>query len=155
PVRTIAREHHFHFQEGQITAINLDGRRVGLGSDSLAYDFLVLALGSTTNYFGNDSIRQHALALKNLADAVAIRNHVGERFERADSETDPEQRRALLTFVVVGGGATGIELMGSLHTLVHNGLLPIYPGIDPAEVRLVLAEAGPKLLNAMDPWLGQ
>jgi NADH dehydrogenase len=155
PVRAIARDHGFQFVQGQVESIELKQRRVKLGTRSLEYDYLVLALGSTTNYFGNDSIREHALGLKNIADAVAIRNQVVDCFERAVVESDPDQRRALLTFVIVGGGATGIELIGSLHSLIHNGLLPIYPGIDAVDVRLILAEAGPRLLNGMDPWLGE
>ena len=126
----------------------MDGERVG-------YDRLVVALGSVTNYFGNASIEQSAASLKSLGDAVAIRNRVVEAFERADAISDVAARQALLTFVIVGGGATGVELVGSLHTLIQNGLVPVYPSIDPHEVRVILAEAGPKLLNGMDPWMGE
>jgi NADH dehydrogenase len=155
PVRTIAREYGFGFREAHVESIDLDRRRVSTTTGPIAYDYLVLTLGSTTNYFGNDSIREHALSLKSLRDAVVIRNRVVECFERADADADENTRRALLTFVVVGGGATGIELTGSLHTLIHNGLLPDYPRINPSEVRVIVVEAGPKPLAGMDPWLGE
>ena len=155
PARAIARDYGFRFREGQIDAIDLDAKQVVVGGEALGYDRLVIALGSTTNYFGNASIERWAASLKTVGDAVAIRNRVVEAFERADVERDVAKRQALLTFVIVGGGATGIELVGSLHTLIQNGLLPYYPSIDRHEVRVILAEAGPKLLNGMDSWLGE
>jgi len=154
PARAIARDHGFRFREGQIESIDLDRKQVVVGGEPLGYDRLVIALGSVTNYFGNASIERWAASLKTVGDAVAIRNRVVEAFERADVERDVALRQALLTFVIVGGGATGVELVGSLHTLIQNGLLPVYPSIDRHEVRVILAEAGSKLLNGMDPWLG-
>jgi len=155
PARAIARDYGFRFREGLIDAIDLDQQQVVVGGERLGYDRLVIALGSVTNYFGNQSIERSAASLKTLGDAVAIRNRVVEAFERADVERDVAARQALLTFVVVGGGATGIELVASLHTLIQNGLLPVYPTIDRHEVRVILAEAGPSLLNGMEPWLGE
>jgi NADH dehydrogenase len=155
PARAIARDYGFRFREGTVEAIDLDRQHVVVGGEPLGYDRLVIALGSVTNYFGNESIERCAASLKTIGDAVAIRNRVVGAFERADVENDHAERRAWLTFVVVGGGATGIELVASLHTLIHNGLVPVYPTIDPREVRVILAEAGPTLLNGMDPWLGQ
>ena len=155
PARAIARDYGFRFREGQIEAIDLDRQQVVVGGEQIGFDRLVIALGSVTNYFGNQTIERYAASLKTLGDAVAIRNRVVAAFERADVERDLAVRQALLTFVVVGGGATGIELVASLHTLIQNGLLPVYPTIDRHEVRVILAEAGPKLLNGMDPWLGE
>ncbi|HZO28469.1 MAG TPA: NAD(P)/FAD-dependent oxidoreductase [Chloroflexota bacterium] len=155
PARAIARDYGFRFREGQIEAIDLGQRQVTVGGEQLGYDRLVIALGSVTNYFGNASIERSAASLKTLGDAVAIRNRVVEAFERADVTRDVRERQALLTFVIVGGGATGVELVGSLHTLIQNGLLPVYPSIDRHEVRVILAEAGPKLLNGIDPWMGE
>lgn len=155
PARVIARDYGFEFREGLIEAIDLDKKQVKVGGHSIAYDYLVIALGSVANYFGNRSIEENALSLKTVGDAIDFRNRVVGAFEKADTEPDPAERRALLTFVVVGGGATGIELLGSLHSLIYNGLLPTYPGIDASEVRLLLAEAGPALLSGMDPWLGE
>jgi NADH dehydrogenase len=155
PARAIARKYGFRFRTGQVERIDLDGRCVEVSGDRLPYDRLVIALGSVTNYFGNQSIERYAASLKTVGDAIAIRNRVVDAFERADVERDRAARRALLTFVIVGGGATGIELIGSLRTLVKHGLLPLYPAIDPSEIRIVLAEAGPALLNGMDPWLGE
>jgi NADH dehydrogenase len=154
PTRAIARDFGFRFREGSVDAIDLDKRSVTVNGAPLEYDRLVIALGSVTNYFGNASIERSAAPLKSVNDAVAIRNRVVEAFERADVEQDVKVRQALLTFVIVGGGATGVELVGSLCTLIQNGLLPVYPSIDRHEIRVILAEAGPKLLNGMDPWLG-
>ncbi|MDP8923460.1 MAG: NAD(P)/FAD-dependent oxidoreductase [Chloroflexota bacterium] len=155
PVRTIAHRYGFTFREVNVTGIDLDRKQVVADDGEFPYDNLVLALGSTTNYFGNASIQEHAASLKTLRDAVHIRNRVVDAFERADVETDPEARRADLTFVVVGGGATGVELMGSLHTLIWQGLIHNYPGIDPAEVRLILCEGSPRLLNGFAPWMSE
>lgn len=155
PARRIARDYGFRFRQGNVQAVDLDQRMVTVDGEQLPYDRLVLALGSITNYFGNASIEQHAASLKTLGDAMAIRNRVLGAFERAELERDVAARKSLLTFVVVGGGATGIELVGSLHSMIEHGLLSSYPGVNPAEVRVVLAEAGPKLLNGMDPWLGE
>ena len=155
PVRNIAREHGFTFREVNVTGVDLEGKRVVADDGEFPYDALVLALGSTTNYFGNASIQEHAASLKTLRDAVHIRNRVVDAFERADVETNPEARRAALTFVVVGGGATGVELMGSLRTLIFNGLLENYPSIDPSEVRLIVAEGSPRILNGFDPWMSE
>lgn len=155
PARDIARHYGFRFRAGQIEAIDLERQQVIVGGEPLGYDRLVIALGSVSNYFGNASIKESAAALKSLGDAVAIRNRVIQAFERADVELDVAVRKALLTFVIVGGGATGVELTGSLNTLIQNGLLPVYPGVDPSEVRVILAEAGPALLSGMDPWLGE
>jgi NADH:ubiquinone reductase (H+-translocating) len=155
PVRAIARRHGFNFREAEVSAIDLDRRRVVCDDGELSYDALVLALGSTTNYFGNASVQVHAASLKTLRDAVHIRNRLLDAFERADVESDPEARRRWLTFVVVGGGATGVELIGSMHSLVTHGMRLDYPSIDPSEVRLVLAEASPGILGGMDPWMGE
>lgn len=154
PARPIAQNFGFRFREGTVEAINLDERLVTVNGEQLSYDRLVLGLGSVTNYFGNASIERSAASLKTLGDAVAIRNRVLEAFERAEVERGVAVRQSLLTFVVVGGGATGVELASSLYTLIQNGLLPAYPGIDGAEVRVILAEASPRLLSGMDPWLG-
>ena len=155
PVRNISREYGFTFREVNVTGVDLAGKRVMADDGEFSYDALVLAVGSTTNYFGNASIQEHAASLKTLRDAVHIRNRVIDAFERADVEADSEARRALLTFVVVGGGATGVELMGSLRTLIHKGLLRSYPTIDPSEVRLILCEGSPRVLNGFDPWMSE
>lgn len=153
-VRSIAREYGFGFREGEVVDVDLDGRRVVLDSGELSYDALVVALGSTTNYFGNEGLRQHALPLKTLRDAIGIRNRILDQFERAEAEQDLGRKRARLTLVVVGGGATGVELIGSIRTLVGTGLLRDYPAIGASDVRLVLVEGGPSLLGGIDPWLG-
>ena len=124
----LLRANHF-----AVEAIDLDRQQVTVGGEALGYDRLVIALGSVTNYFGNASIERSAASLKTLGDAVAIRNRVVQAFERADVEHDVAARKALLTFVIVGGGATGVELTGSLFTLIQNGLVPVYPNVDPSD----------------------
>jgi NADH dehydrogenase len=155
PTRQIAREFGFGFRQGQIEAIDLDQRHVTVDGRRLGYDRLVIALGSITNYFGNASIERSAASLKTVGDAVSIRNRLIDAFEKADVETDDAARRALLTFVVIGGGATGVELVGSVWTLIRNGLLPLYPNVHAQDVRVILAEAGPALLKGMDDWIGE
>jgi NADH dehydrogenase len=155
PTRQIARKYGFRFRQGQVEAIDLDQRQVTIDGRQLGYDRLVIALGSVTNYFGNASIERSAASLKTVGDAVAIRNRLIDAFEKADVEADEAARRALLTFVVIGGGATGVELVGSVWTLIQNGLLPLYPNLRPDEVRVILAEAGPGLLGGMDAWIGE
>lgn len=154
-VRSLARDHGFRFHEAEAVGIDLERRIVATDRGEQPYDLLVLALGSVTNFFGNAAIQEHAVSLKNLRDAVTIRNRILDAFERSDVEQDPDARRALLTFVVVGGGATGVELTGSIRTLVSEGLLRDYPTISRSDVRLVLVEAGPSILGGMDPWLAE
>jgi NADH dehydrogenase len=114
------------------------------------YDHVVLALGSQPNFFGVPGVKEHTLALGGLADALKIRNRVIERFEQAtlDSGDLPDPR---LTFVVIGGGTTGVETAAEIHALVHEALAPDFPNIDMAEVRIFVLEAGQEILRELDP----
>ena len=107
----------------RVTSIDLESQQIRLNGEGsqtgLHYHHLVLALGSISNYLGNTAVAENALDFKTLADAMRIRNHVIEVFERADSEPDPLRRRALLTFVVAGGGFSGAELAGGLRDMKH------------------------------------
>ena len=150
PVRAIARRHGFLFRESAVQALDLERRQVQTDDGPIAYDALVVALGSQTNFFGLSSVAQHALRLKEVPDAVAIRNRIIDAFERAELEPDPERRRALLTFLVVGAGATGVELVGAIHGYIFSALLDEYPGVRPQEIRIVLAEAAPEILRGLD-----
>jgi NADH dehydrogenase len=113
------------------------------------YDYLVLAPGSVTNFFGIPGLAETALGIKGLSEAVAVRNHLLECFERAIGEPDPGRRAALLTFVVAGGGPTGVELAGALVELIRHVLAHDYRGLDLTNARVVLVEAGPALLPAL------
>jgi NADH dehydrogenase len=108
---------------------------------------LIVAAGSTTNFFGNETIQQHAFDLKALDDAVALRNHVLSVFERASKEPDPDTRSALMSFVIVGGGPTGVEFAGSLSELTHHVLTKDFPELPIRHSQITLLEASPALLG--------
>lgn len=155
PVRYVARSEGFRFQESLVTGIDLDESCVYTDDGPLSYDYLIVALGSVTNYFGIDAVREHSLTLKTLGDGIAIRNRILDAFEAADVEEDPARRRALLTFVVVGAGATGVELVTSIRDLIAKVLLKDYPNIDFNDVRVLLVEAIDKVLPGIDPGLAR
>ncbi|WP_130617485.1 NAD(P)/FAD-dependent oxidoreductase [Dyella amyloliquefaciens] len=133
--------------------VDLAQRRVTLGHGSLDYDALVVATGATHAYFGHDDWERHAPGLKTLDDAFTIRRRVLLAFERAEREDDPAQRRAWLNFVVVGGGATGVELAGTLAEIARHTLPREFRRADPRHANVLLVEAGPRLLPAFAPEL--
>jgi len=156
PLRTSL--HRTQVLRGRVTQIDLDRHRVVLDlnrSDSdeaapgasreIAYDHLVLALGSVANFFGMESIEKLAFNFKSLLDAIRIRNHVIDMFERADRTTDAEQRAELLTFVIAGGGFAGAELAGALNDF-SRGILADYPNLRPEELRVILVHSGARIL---------
>ncbi len=115
---------------------------------ALDFDFLLLATGATHAYFGHDDWAVHAPGLKTLDDALSIRRRILSAFERAEIESDPAVRIALLTFAIVGGGPTGVELAGTLAEIARHTLRNEFRRIDPREARVVLIEAGPRILSA-------
>jgi NADH dehydrogenase len=132
----------------EVTGVDTAAKRVLLRSgDPIPYDYLVLAPGSKYNYFGHDEWEENAPSLKTLADAVSIRQDILLAFEAAEMETDPERRRALLTFALVGGGPTGVELAGSIAELAHRAMHQDFRHIRPEEARILLLEASPKILS--------
>jgi NADH dehydrogenase len=153
PIRAFLRT--TRFVEAAVQGIDLDRRVVhliaGKETGELAYDQLVLALGGMTNRRMIPG-SEHALAFKNLADAFLLRNHIIERFERADVERDGERKRRELTFVVIGGGLVGVELFGEL-TAFADGIAPLYKQVKRDEVRFVLLEGGNRLMPEIDPKL--
>ncbi len=149
PLRTIFRKHkNINFQMGEVSAIDFDGRFVKANGSVIAYDYLVLAVGGQTNFFGMSSVEQNGFQLKNVESAVNTRNHLLQIFEEASREADPERRRALLTFIVVGGGPTGVETAGALAELITHVLAKDYPYMDLREVRVLLLEAAPSVMMA-------
>src|SRR4029077_57622 len=114
--------------------------------DTLPYDTLVLATGARHAYFGHDEWEQFAPGLKTLEDATTLRRHILVAFERAERETDPERRAARLTFVIIGAGPTGVELAGTIAALAKHTLPGDFRNIDPRKARVVLIEAGPRVL---------
>lgn len=155
PIRSLTRARNFNFREATVLDIDLNRQVVHLDDGQLSYDYLVLALGSTTNFFGKEDELRQAMTLKTAGDAVAVRNRVIDAFERADVATDPEERRKCLTFVVVGGGATGVELAGAIRGLLNGTLCYQYPNIRPEESRLLLLEAMPEILPGLPRDLAQ
>ena len=131
----------------QVSGIDLANRRVKLSDreETLPYDHLVLALGAVSRVPPGDGIAEHALEFKTLADAIRIRNHVIDAFDRADAERDEAKRRALLTFVVAGGGFSGAELVGGLNDFAR-GMLADYPNLPPEELRIILVHSRDRIL---------
>jgi NADH:quinone reductase (non-electrogenic) len=155
PIRAFLRS--ARFAEATVRRIDLDRRVVHTtaedGDHEVPYDHLVLALGSITNRAMIPG-SEHAFTFKTLADAFVLRNHLIERFERADVETDPAQRRRQLTFVVIGGGLVGVELFGELTAFVDE-IARLYPHVGRDEFRFVLLQGGDRLMPEIDPALAE
>jgi len=148
PIRSIfRRQKNLTFQMGEVTAIDFAARYVKTEGSVIAYDYLILAMGGQTNFFGIQSIEQNSFQLKNIESAVATRNHLLESLERASREADADKRRALLTFVVAGGGPTGVETAGALAELIRHVLAKDYPHMDLNEARVLLLEASDHLMG--------
>ena len=158
PLRSSLRR--TEFIRGRVNAIDLESRKVVLASDSptgqlvVPYDHLVLALGSVSNYLGMANIEKLAFNFKSLLDAIRIRNHVIEMFERADREPDPSQRASLLSFVIAGGGFAGVELAGALNDFAR-GILADYPNLNPNEPNIVLVHSRDRILPELSESLAR
>ena len=158
PLRTSL--HRTNFVRARATGIDFERRRVlvdpGHGGESaeIPYDHLVFALGSVSNYFGNENVRNSSFDFKSLLDAIRIRNHVIDMFERADREPEEAARRELLTFVIAGGGFAGVELAGALNDFAR-GILADYPHLRPEDVSVILVHARDVILPELSQALGQ
>src|SRR5512141_1118408 len=149
PLRTIFRgQKNITFQMGEVTSIDFESRYVKTNGSVIAYDTLVLATGGQTNFFGMNSVEENGFQLKNVESAVDTRNHLLKLFEDASREVDSEKRRAMLTFVVVGAGPTGVETAGALAELITHVMAKDYPQMDLKEVRVLLLEAGNTVMPA-------
>jgi len=150
PVRAILRrQSNAEFRMTEVTGLDVGGKRIVTTDGPIAYDYLILAVGGQTNYFGLESVPRHGFGLKDIPEAIRIRNQVLHSFERAMLEADPERRRAELTFIVVGGGPTGVEMAGALSELIRLVLVKDYPRLNVKDVRVLLLEATDRLLAAM------
>ena len=152
PIRAIIRRwKNVSFRMAEVMGLDVEKRELLItseeGDDRVAYDYLILAAGSTTNFFGNAEIMQHAYDLKLLNDAVDLRNQVLSVYERAQVEKDETIRKALMTFVVVGGGPTGVEFSGALSELSHNVLAKDFPGLNVDETKIILVESSEEILS--------
>jgi NADH dehydrogenase len=130
----------------EVTGVDMQGQNVLMGDRSVPYDYLVLATGVHDNYFGHLEWEHYAPGLKSIVDAISIRRKVLLAFEAAEIETDPEKIKALLTFVLVGAGPTGVEMAGAIAELAHKALASDFRHIDTRMTRIVLIEAGPRIL---------
>jgi NADH dehydrogenase len=147
PIRAIVRaQKNVRVIMARVTAIDVQARRVHTDEIDLAYDYLVLATGTTYSYFGHDDWAPFAPGLKHIADATEIRRRFLLAFERAEVVEDAAERARLLTFVIVGGGATGVEMAGAMAEVARRTLQHDFRRIDPRTSRIVLIEAGPRLL---------
>ena len=154
--------HRAEFIRGQVSRVDLEGRRIFLASDPMApesspvrevsYDHLVFALGAVSNYLGMVNLQKYSFNFKSLLDAIRIRNHVIEMFERADR--NPARRRALLTFVVAGGGFAGVELAGALNDYAH-GILADYPRLQREDLSVVLVHSRDRILPELSESLAR
>ncbi|MGI8964979.1 MAG: NAD(P)/FAD-dependent oxidoreductase [Limisphaerales bacterium] len=133
--------------------LNLAEKKVVLENKTITYDYLVLALGSRTGYFGHPEWEQFAPGLKTLDDAIRIRREILYAFEKAETESDPKKREQLLTIVVVGGGPTGVELAGAFAELRRYVLTKDFDHIDPTKARVILIEGSPRILSNLSETL--
>jgi NADH dehydrogenase len=151
PIRRVLRgQKNAHVFNDEVSDVDLAMRTIGLGSGRrVSFDWLVLAAGAGSSYFGNERWESFAPGMKSLSDATAIRSRILRAFEDAEAEADPEARKAHLTFVVVGGGPTGVELAGAIRELAVDALARDYRRFDATRARVMLVEAGNRLLPAM------
>lgn len=135
----------------EVSGIDVPGRRVtGHSGATYEWDYLVVAVGARTSFFGNNQWERHTHGLKTLADAQAVRRHVLENLELAEQTHDERERARLMTIAIVGGGPTGVELSGAFADLIHRSMRDEFRNIDTSKLRIVLVEAGPKLLAPYD-----
>ena len=138
---------------GEVRSIDVRAKQVTIDDVQHAYDYLILATGSTHAYFGHEEWASYAPGLKTLEDALGVRARILTAFERAEGSEDPGQRVAWLTFAIVGAGATGVELAGTLAEIARHTLRREFRRIDPASARILLIEAGPRVLPSFPPSL--
>ena len=149
PIRHILRkQNNTQVMMAEVTGIDTEGQYVHTPIRSMHYDYLIVATGAAHGYFGHDEWERFAPGLKTIADATAIRRKVLLAFEAAEVETDPTKLQALLTFVLVGAGPTGVEMAGAIAELAHKALASDFRHIDPKLAHIVLVEAGPRMLAA-------
>jgi putative oxidoreductase len=151
PVRAAFRDNaRMQVLRGTVTAVDAAARRVIADGRAIAYDTLVLATGATHGYFGHEEWAFYAPGLKSVADATSIRSRILDAFEKAEATEDAALRRKLLTFLICGAGPTGVEMAGAIAELAHNGVAKDFRNFDPASARILLVQAGPRVLPQFD-----
>lgn len=139
---------------GRVTEVNLQEKYLADGDVQISFDYLILACGAQHSYFGNPQWEEFAPGLKTVEQATEIRRRILSAFENAENELDPKKQKTLLNFVVIGAGPTGVELAGAIADIARTVLVEDFRRINPADARVVLVEAGPKILAAFDEKLG-
>ncbi len=148
PIRAVLRrQKNTHVLLAEVVAIDLERRTVQLRDEELAYDYLVLAAGARHSYFGHDQWEPYAPGLKDLDNALDIRSRILLAFEQAERENDPARRQRMLTFVIIGGGPTGVELAGAISEIACQVMAGDFRNFDSREARTILVEAAPRLLT--------
>jgi NADH dehydrogenase len=157
PLRHILRkQRNVEVRLAEVRSITAADKRIELEDGSeLTFDYLLVATGATHAYFGHDEWAAHAPGLKTLDDALQLRRHLLLAFERAEAETDPDNRAAWLNFAIVGGGPTGVELAGTLAEIARHTLVNEFRNINPSDARVRLIEAGPRVLSSFPEDLSQ
>src|ERR1043166_3840621 len=156
PIRGIlSGQRNLRVMLAEVSGVDVIRKEVIVDSGRISYDYLVLATGARHAYFGHDDWAAFAPGLKTIDDATYLRRRILLAFERAENEADPEERQRLMTFVVVGGGPTGVEMAGAIAELAKRALASDFRSIDPRCARIVLIEAGPRLLPPFDPALSE
>ena len=156
PIRSIlSRQKNVRVLQGEVQSVDFDGRKVKADFGDIPFDYLILACGAKHSYFGNDHWEQHAPGLKTVEQATEIRRRVLTAFEVAERSTNPDEQKRLLTFVVVGGGPTGVELAGAIGEMSRYTLARDFRSIDATLARVILIEAGPRILTMFSPKLSK
>ncbi|SHM05292.1 NAD(P)/FAD-dependent oxidoreductase [Hymenobacter psychrotolerans] len=152
PIRKLFDDHKdFHFRFTRVNSINPAAKTVSTVIGDVPYDYLVIATGTKSNYFGNEQIKQNAFGLKHLSDAINLRSQLLQSFEQANLTKNPEARRSLLNIVIAGAGPTGVELAGSLAEMRQHVLPRDYPGMDFREMNIYLVDGLDRVLPPMSP----
>jgi NADH dehydrogenase len=156
PVRKTFQKHsNLHFRNTSLLSVDSHKNEVVTEAGTIHYDFLVIASGVGTNYFGNENIQQNSISMKSTAEAINLRNRILESYEKAILTENVEEQQKMLSFTVVGGGPTGVELSGAIAELKNYVLPKDYPELDFSKMRIRLYEAGPRLLNGMSDRSGE
>jgi NADH dehydrogenase len=156
PIRSVlSKQKNAEVLMGEVTGVDTQNQRVLLRDQSVPYDYLILATGARDSYFGHNEWAQFAPGLKSVVQATSIRRQILLAFEMAEREEDPQKRKELLTFVLVGAGPTGVEMAGAIGGLAHKTLASDFRHINPKQARIVLVEALPRVLLAFDEKLSK
>ena len=150
PLRKILKKKkRTHIRMAEILEVDTENQQVNTSIGKLHFDYLVIATGAVTNYFGNKNIEKYALPMKSLSESLDLRSYILQRFELALNEKDQEIKDSMMNFAIVGGGPTGVELAGALSELKHQVLPKDFPDLDLRRMQIHVIEAGPKLLAGM------